>query len=174
MPPDARTAMIRGPATGYSKNRGTEGACCSMTAATVDGHETLDLATLEHALRRAEPAAVLLPSWLLETLIAADRGLRGPLFSIPHDRSHVIERDRLVALVADEDFRLPVELPDEPVLILLARPDNDWLQETPAADALLAYWRLLFHATVDARLRALRVDGTLDGPAVQARIERLG
>lgn len=132
------------------------------------------MAGLEHALRQASPAVVLLPSWLLETVIAADRGLRGPLFAIPHDRSHVIERDRLARLVADEDLRLPADLPDEPVLILLARPDNDWLHETPAPEALRAYWQLLFHATVDALFRAKRTGGALEGPDVQARIERIG
>jgi hypothetical protein len=145
-----------------------------MTVVTADTQGTLDLAGLEHALRRANPAVVLLPSWLLETLIAADRGLRGPLFAIPHDRSHVIARDRLARLVADEDLRLPDDPPDEPALILLARPDADWLQKTPAPQALLAYWQLLFHATVDGLLRVKREDGTLDGPGVQARAERLG
>lgn len=144
-----------------------------MRVATNDRQGTLDVAALEHALRGASPAVVLLPSWLLETLIAADRGLRGPLFAIPHDRSHVIERDRLAQLIADEDLRLPADLPNEPVLILLARPDNDWLQETHAPRALLSYWQLLFHAAIDARMRAKRDDGTLDGPGVQARVERL-
>jgi hypothetical protein len=144
-----------------------------MTVETSDRRGWLDLAGLERALRAAEPAVVLLPSWLLERVIAADRGLRGPLFSIPHDRSHAVARDRLLRLVEGEDLRLP-DVPDEPTLILLARPDNDWLQSTPAPQALLAYWRLLFHATVDVTLQARRADGTLDGPGVQPRIERLG
>jgi hypothetical protein len=139
-----------------------------------DTPPTLDLAALEAALRRAEPASMLLPSWLLEKIIAADHDIRAPLFAIPHDQSHVIARGRLMQLVGEEELPLPAEPPDEPTLVLLARPDNDWLSDTPAPQALLQYWRLLFHAEVDGLLRERRVDGTLGGPSVQQRIERLG
>src|SRR5690348_7528005 len=97
-----------------------------------DSPSTLDLAALETALRQAEPAAMLLPSWLLENIIAADRDIRGPLFSIPHDQSHVIARDRLMQLVGDEELPLPGDPPEEPTLVLLRRPDSDWLAGTPA------------------------------------------
>jgi hypothetical protein len=141
---------------------------------SADTPSTLDLAALEAALREAEPASVLLPSWLLEKIIAADREIRAPLFSIPHDQSHVITRDRLIQLVSDEELPLPADPPAEPTLVLLARPDNDWLTSTPPPQALLAYWRLLFHAEIDGLLRDRRLDGTLDAPSVQRRIERLG
>src|SRR4051812_31234421 len=99
---------------------------------------TLTHAELEHALRQAEPAAVLLPSWLVENVIRADFDIRGPLFSIPHDHSHVISRQRLLQLASDEELPLPNDPPDEPTLILLARPENDWLNSTPAPQVLLA------------------------------------
>jgi hypothetical protein len=139
-----------------------------------DTPSALDLAALEAALRQAAPASMLLPSWLLENIIAADRDIRGPLFSIPHDHSHVIARDRLMQLVGDEELPLPADPPAEPTLVLLTRPDSDWLAGTPAPKALLQYWRLLFHAEIDGRLRERRGDGTLDGPGVQRRIERIG
>src|SRR4051794_13654139 len=120
---------------------------------SADHSQVLDLPALEAALRQVEPATMLLPSWLLENVIAADLGIGGPLFSIPHDRSHVISRERLMQLAADEELPLPTAPPEQATLILLVRPDNDWLASTPAADALLAYWRLLFHATLDATMR---------------------
>jgi hypothetical protein len=141
---------------------------------SADTPSTLDLAALEVALREAEPASMLLPSWLLEKIIAADRDIHAPLFSIPHDQSHVIARDRLLQLVSDEELPLPADPPDGPTLVLLARPDNDWLTNTQAPQALLQYWRLLFHAEIDGLLRDRRVDGTLDAASVQRRIERLG
>src|SRR5687768_7585555 len=138
---------------------------------TLDDPAQLDLAGLENALRRANPAVMLLPTWLLENVIAADRGLRGPLFTIPHDRSHVIARERLLQLANDEDLPLPGDPPDEPRLILVARPDNDYLANSPARQVLLAFWRLLFHATVDEILWAKRADNAFDDPTVQQRIE---
>jgi hypothetical protein len=164
---------------GFTRKRrgssgGNRGSSSGNMEDTADTPSTLGLARLEAALREAEPASMLLPSWLLEKIIAADREIRAPLFSIPHDESHVISRDRLIQLVSDEELPLPADTPDEPTLVLLARPDNDWLTNTPAPQALLAYWRLLFHAEVDGLLRDRRVDGTLDAPSVQRRIERLG
>jgi hypothetical protein len=157
------------------KRRGGSGSNSSgKMEDSADTPSTLDLAALEAALREAEPASMLLPSWLLEKIIAADREIRAPLFSIPHDQSHVIARERLIRLVTDEELPLPTDPPDEPTLVLLARPDNDWLANTPAPQALLAYWRLLFHAEVDGLLRDRRADGTLDAPSVQRRIERIG
>src|SRR5215218_10468667 len=134
----------------------------------------LNLPALEHALRQVDPAVVLLPSWLLENVIAADRALRGPMFSIPHDRTHVIERDRLLRLADEEDLPLPAAPPIVPVLLLVARPDNDWLAAMPPPQVLLAHWRVLFHARVDALMRAKRESGALDERGVQRRIERLG
>src|SRR5688572_14831878 len=141
---------------------------------TLDMPSTLTLAELEHALRQVEPAAMLLPSWLLENVISADRGIGGPLFSIPHDQSHVLSRARLLRLAADEELPLPADPPPEPVLILLARPDNDRLASTPAPQLLLSVWRMLFHASVDALYREKRTSGALDEPGVQRRIERIG
>jgi hypothetical protein len=131
-------------------------------------------ADLERALRQVEPGVVLVRSWLLERVIAADRGLHGPLFLIPHDRSHVVGRERLLQLAAEEDLPLQMELPNEPVLVLLVKPDNDWLASTPAPQALLAHWRLLFHAAVDQEFAAKRGEGSLDRPRVQVRIDGLG
>ena len=137
---------------------------------TLDMPSTLTLAELEHALRQVEPAAMLLPTWLLENVIAADRGIAGPLFSIPHDESHVLTRERLLQLAADEELPLPADPPAERVLILLTRPDNDRLASTPAPQLLLGVWRMLFHARVDALFREKRIDEA----GVQRRIERLG
>ena len=91
---------------------------------TLDMPPTLTLQDLEHALRQVEPAAMLLPSWLLENVIAADRGIGGPLSSIPHDQSHVISRERLLQVASDEELPLSADPPEQPVLILLARPDD--------------------------------------------------
>src|SRR4051794_26589860 len=95
---------------GFTRNRRGSGTMED----TADTPSTLDLAGLESALRQSEPAAMLLPSWLLEKIIAADHEIRAPLFSIPHDRSHVIARERLMQLVADEELPLPADPPDEP------------------------------------------------------------
>src|SRR5688572_2156535 len=108
---------------------------------TVDIPAHLDLAGLEQALRETNPAVMLLPTWLLENVIAADHGIAGPLFTIPHDHSHVLTRERLLQLAGDEDLPLPADPPHEPRLILLARPDNDYLAAAPAPQVLLAYWR---------------------------------
>ena len=134
----------------------------------------LTAAALERQLRSVEPSVVLAPLWLLQNLLTHERGTGGSPFTVPHRRILVIDQARLRHDAADADLPLPADLPDSPTLILLSRPDSEWLAQTPPADAIRYYWRLLFHARVDAEVRrALAKDGDVK-PCVQSRIERVG
>ncbi|HET6251674.1 MAG TPA: hypothetical protein VFE47_28570 [Tepidisphaeraceae bacterium] len=108
--------------------------------------------SLEAALRSVEPAAVLLAPWVLQNVIAADRGRGRSPFNVPHRASHVIARKRLLELAESQRLTLPDELPMAEMLILLARPETDWLAQRREADVLGHYWQLLFHAKIDLAL----------------------
>jgi cell division septation protein DedD len=139
-----------------------------------ENSSTLDQAALEHALREVEPAVMLVPSWLLENVIAADREI-GARFNISTGNAHAIGRQRLLQIVDEENLPLQGDPPaDQAAIILLARPDNDWLTSTPPPKVFLAYWRLLFHASIDSQLHAKRSEGALNSARVQQRIEGLG
>jgi hypothetical protein len=148
-----------------------------MTTAAIDAATDAPTAPLtpgglEAALRAVEPGVVLLPRWLLQNVIAADRGRGGSPFTVPHRKIHLIARQKLLAVAAEEALAIPDDLPSVEQLTLLPRPHGDWIAAQSAAQVLRHYWRLLFHARVDAQMRQ-RLAGC-DDAEVQAQIDRLG
>ncbi|MGA2498304.1 MAG: hypothetical protein ABSH20_11220 [Tepidisphaeraceae bacterium] len=139
-----------------------------------DATSAHDRLRLEAKLREVEPSLILVPAWLLQNIIALDRGFAVGAFTVPHRKSHLIDRQRLLRLVQDDNLPLSADLPDVPTVTLLARSESDWLENQRPARVLRQYWELLFHARLDAEFqRALSVS-SCDLAAVQARIERLG
>jgi hypothetical protein len=133
--------------------------------------EALNAASLEGALRAVEPNLVLVPRWVMQSVIAADRGMTASAFTVPHRKSHWIARSRLVELAGEEEIALPESLPGGPTVLLLRRP-SDRLSRQPRADVLRHYWRLLFHARVDALMQS-RI-AAWSAAELQERIERTG
>ena len=80
-----------------------------------DGDSHLSLEALESAVRGADPAAALVPPWLLESVIRHDRGIGPAAFSVDERPLYVIRRRRLFELAAREDIPLTddVRLPTE-------------------------------------------------------------
>ena len=138
------------------------------------GKSCLSIRLLDAALREVEPGAVLVPPWLLQNVIALDRGLGGSPFTVPHRKIHVIDRKRLLRLAHHDGMVLPDDLPNAPTLILLARAESDWLAERPGTEVLRYYWQLLFHARIDADLCGKFSDPSFDREAIESRIERIG
>jgi hypothetical protein len=135
------------------------------------GGETLNAGSLQVVLRAVEPNLVLVPRWVMQNVIAADRGMAASAFTVPHRKSHWIARLRLVELAGEEEIALPEALPAGPRVLLLRRP-SDRLARRPRGDVLRHYWRLLFHARVDAETQG-RIAAWSDAE-LQERIERAG
>src|SRR5687768_2320287 len=76
-----------------------------------DGNSHLSLEALESAVRAADGAAALVPPWLLESVIAHERGIGRAPFSVDQRPVHVIRRRRLFEVAAREDIPLPEGLP---------------------------------------------------------------
>src|SRR5258706_1090163 len=135
-------------------------------------HPPLTFEGSEEALRAVDPAVILTPPWLLQKIISHDRGRGGSPFTVAHRQIHLIDRRRLLEIANDENLTLPGYPPNLPTLILLVRPEADWIATHPAAPTLRDYWRLLFHARVDAELHPKLASS--GGSAIEARIERIG
>jgi hypothetical protein len=129
---------------------------------------------LESAIASVDATALFLPPRILRRVIKQDRGLPDPGLSVPHRKSYVIHRDRLLQIVDRSEFGLSdrTELPE--VLILLPRPEAEQLAAMTRPRALLKYWRLLFHARVHVELDKLVADDRLTPTSVQDRIARIG
>ncbi|HSI35655.1 MAG TPA: hypothetical protein VK986_18885, partial [Tepidisphaeraceae bacterium] len=133
------------------------------TATAPPAAEHLTRQALELALPSgADARAVLAPEWALEHLIESQdaAGTRTRALALP--------TRRLVQLSADLDLTFPDD--GDGLSVVLAEPDPEELQDTPPAQMLVRYWRLLFYARVRARVAAALTDDA----ATQRRIHQLG
>jgi hypothetical protein len=115
---------------------------------TTTPSDVLTVAELQRLVAQVEPAALLVPPRILRRVIKRDRGLAGPGLQVPHRKSYVVARDRLLCFATAEELGLEPgrELP--PTLVLLPQPDRQAPTIRDRARTLLRYWRLLFHARV--------------------------
>jgi hypothetical protein len=112
-----------------------------------NGGKRLPVSSLEMIIRDAAPDALLVDSRLIRRVIRLDRRLPGMGLRVPHVKTYIIERARLLALVDRKELEPVTELP--PVTILLGRPPEKVdLNGGSFEDLLWQYWRLLFHARV--------------------------
>jgi hypothetical protein len=131
--------------------------------------DVLTVAELQRLLTQTEPAALLVPPRILRRVIKQDRGLAGPGLQVPHRKSYVVSRDRLLGIAAVDELRLEPNRELPPIPILLPRPDWQRLSSRDSAKALRKYWRLLFHARIHL---ALQARSARDG--LPSRVERIG
>src|SRR5215467_7758231 len=108
----------------------------------------LNSVELAQLLQAADPAALLAPPRLVRRAIKQDRRWPGIGLRVPHARSYVIGRDALLALATREELGIASERELPANLILIASPDPTWLGSVARAQALVATWRLLFHARI--------------------------
>ena len=125
-------------------------------------------------MRTADPAALLILPRILRRVIKQDRQLSGFGLRVPHRTSYWIGREPLLAAVDKTELGLSEDavLPEK--VLLLARPDPQELAETPAADVLTYYWRLLFHGRVHLALDERAARGELRPAILRQRIHELG
>lgn len=128
---------------------------------------------LNRLLASIDPGTILVGSGVLRRLIKQDRRLPGLGMQVPHRKSYVIGRARLLTLVSRAELEVEPdrELPDS--LILLARPEPEKLARLTREGALIKYWRLLFHARVHRELEARLAAGTLTDNQIHERIAHL-
>jgi hypothetical protein len=140
---------------------------------TAQSKAPLTVAELAQALQAVNAGAVLVRPRRLRRIIKEDRKLPGLGLQVPHGRTYVIARDRLLALtnraeLGIDDRKLPS------AVILIAQPDQDDLDRRPRGDGLRTFWRQLFHARVHAILDRLAAEGKLPEAEVRRRVDRSG
>jgi hypothetical protein len=142
-----------------------------MATAAKPSLTVVDLARL---LKTVEPAALLVAPRLLRRVIKHDRGLGGMGLIVPHRKSYVIAADALMHLADRTELGLAANEMLPPRVILMARPEADSLSKIPIDEALVKYWRMLFHARLDLLMQTRIADNTLNARTVRQRIGRLG
>jgi hypothetical protein len=138
---------------------------------TVTPRNVLTAAELQRLVTQVEPVALLVPPRILRRVIKKDRELTGPGLQVPHRKSYVVSRDRLLNIVAEDELDLEPSRELPPTLLLLPRPDQQPGDERDRARMLLRYWRLLVHARVHLAFQQAR--SASDG-FLRSRIGRIG
>lgn len=124
---------------------------------------------LQRLLTQTDPAALLVPPRIPRRVIKKDSGLAGPGLQVPHRKSYVIDRDRLLRIADVDELGIESTRDLPATLLLIRRPEGQRLTECDRATTLLQYWRLLFHARVHL---ALRSRNPREG--LRSRIQRIG
>jgi hypothetical protein len=134
----------------------------------------IDLVELTRALTAVDPSTLLLAPRLLRRVIKYDRRVGGVGMLVPHRRSYVISRDRLLQIVDRDEIEAAAADDLPPTLILLARPSAATLASTVPGALLLKYWRTLFHARVHVAVDDRWTKGHLTPASLRERLDTIG
>ena len=134
----------------------------------------LGLPELEQVLHAADPTAVLIPPRILRRVIKCDASIAGFGLRVPHRKTYIISRERLLSIVDPLELDLAPYVSLSDTVILLARPTPQRIATLSADELLLKYWRMLFHARVHLALDQLLAEGKFGPESVRQRIGELG
>jgi hypothetical protein len=134
----------------------------------------MKLAELQHALRTADPAAVLVSPRVLDRLIQQVWDLPSLLWDVPHRKVFVVDRHVLFRHVEQDELDLEAERLLPPTVLLFSRPSSEKLTEERPELILLQYWRRLFHARVHVVLDQRTDKEPFGATEVALRIAELG
>jgi hypothetical protein len=132
----------------------------------------MSAADLQRTIQAVQPAAVLVTPSVLEKIVRQTLKLPGWMWTVPHRRAWIVERQFLFRFVEQEDLLVRPDQPLPGTLLLLETPAR--FDEEDKPEVLRSYWRLLFHATVDLELANQVAAGQWPAAAVEERIDRLG
>ena len=131
-------------------------------------------AELQKILGKADRAAVLVSTQIMERVLREACHLPSLYYTVPHSKSYVVDRQMLYRHAEQADLELePDQLLPETV-ILLSRPPAEELGRQDPRYVLLKYWRRLFHARIHIVLGGHEKPGTLTDEQVRERIEEIG
>jgi hypothetical protein len=130
-------------------------------------------AELQKLLIDVDPGALLMPPRLLRRVIKQDRAIGGVGLQVPHRKSYTIGREALLPIVDRSELGVSEDWPLPAQVVLLACPET-WLATHTREQALVRFWRLLFHARIDLAIQNMISDGRLTESRIREIIHRIG
>lgn len=132
------------------------------------------VAEVERLFRERDPGTFFVLPRVVRRVWQNELELASPWLPPPHRKSCVIERDRLLWLVARDELGVEADAPLPQRLILIARPEEERLAKFSRDDLLRYYWRLLFHARIDFELEPKTTPSRMTAAQLRSRIDALG
>lgn len=136
--------------------------------------ESLTFKELETKLFAVDPAILPVSSRLLRRVIRLDRRIGKLGLYIPHAKSYLIPRDRLLDCVSRLELELALSRPLPDVVLLIERPEEETLQKRAAGEILRDCWRLVFHLRVHQELERQIAAGAPTDDSLLERLRRIG
>ena len=134
----------------------------------------LSVSDLERAVWAVEPDVCFVLPRVLRRVIKQHADLPGLGVTVPHRKSYVVDRGPLMEIADREELGRPDEGPLPDRVILLPRLDAEKLSAMTADEALVQFWRLLFHARVHVAMLGQMEAGELSPAVVHQRIQQIG
>ena len=129
---------------------------------------------VERALHEQHRGIFFVKPRVVRRVLQTELDIASPLQQPPHRKSCVIQRDRLLWLVARDELGADsrTDLPDQ--IILIAQPEEHQLERMTQEDLQRYYWRLMFHAKIDFQMIARTAQGRMSASDLRQRIDALG
>ena len=136
--------------------------------------EKMRIDELARRLRAVDPRAMLVPERALQRIIRFERRLSTLDIVVPHTHCYHTTRDRLIDFTSRYEFHLNIDRATTDEVILLAQPEDDELEKTPASYLLYDTWRQLFHIRVHLALQGVLFGERLSASELLEVLRRLG
>ena len=150
-------------------------AAAAMAALAIPAWRELTsrLPGLEAAIREADAEAFVVEPRVLRRVIRNDRDVHLLDWHGTHRRWYAIWGLRAAEFLDREELGIPASSKWPEMLLLVARPDEEEVQETAPELLRRRYWRLLFGARVVATMLR-RYEQGLDEVGLRQRVDELG
>ena len=129
---------------------------------------------VERRLREQQIGVFFVMPRVVRRVLQNELDIASPLQQPPHRKCCVIQRDRLLWLVARDELGvdLNADLPDQ--IILIAQPEEHQLEVMTREQLQRHYWRLMFHARIDFELLGRTSRSRMTASDLRRRIDLLG
>lgn len=142
---------------------------------TVAAMASLQMAgEVEHSLRQQQVGIFFVKPRIVRRVLQNELEIASPWQPPPHRKCCAISRDRLLWLVARDELGVDqsTKLPDQ--LILIAQPEEERLVSMTREELLRRYWRLMFHARIDAEMLSRTSPDQMTVGELRHRINQIG
>ncbi|MEI8017850.1 MAG: hypothetical protein WCH39_06580 [Schlesneria sp.] len=129
---------------------------------------------VEQRLRDQQVGIYFVMPRVVRRVLQNELDIASPLQQPPHRKSCVVQRDRLLWLVARDELGVDdrIELPDQ--IILIAQPEEHQLETMTREELQRYYWRLMFHARIDYEMLARTSRARMSMSELRSRIDQIG
>ena len=129
---------------------------------------------VERLFREREPAAFFVMPRVVRRVLQNELDITSPWLQPPHRKSCVVERDRLLWLVANDELGVADDAVLPSRIMLIARPEENRQEKFSRDELFRYYWRRLFHARLDFEMELKTSNLQMTLAQLRHRIDALG